>query len=873
MHKSDHPCEAFPLIHGCAELTPAAVALLAPGKEPLTFGELLHGIETTEKALGRYGIGPDEVVALALPDGPEMAVAVVGVGRTRACAPLNPSLTATELESCLYSLRPGALIAPCGIDSAATAAARAAGVPILDVVAEPDAPAGSFTLDLRCGASPAQRRNAAGAAILLFTSATTGRPKLVPLSHGNLNAICRNTSVALQLRAGDRFLSLMPLFHLQGLACMLAQWGSGGSVVCPAGFDPVRLLSWFGDFQPTWYTAGPTLHHTILTLLGDNSPPCRLRFVRSIGAPMTPELLLAVEKAVEAPLLEGYGLTECGLVTSSPLPPRGRKPGSVGIPLETEVRILDPSGRPLAPGFDGEIVLRGPAVTSGYLDPADANLAAFREGWLRTGDVGRFDAEGYLTVTGRLKEIINRGGEKIMPQEVDRALAAHAGVAEAAAFAVSHATLGEDVMAAVVLSAGAGVSGSELRDFAAARIARFKVPRRIFFVDHIPKGATGKPNRVALTGKFRAAARAPDAGTEDPAGHSGNGDPAASGDVTHRLAAIWAEVLGIPQAGPDDNFFEMGGHSLMAAHLFSRIEQEMGKKLPLNTLFHAPTVASLARLLREPGGAAGLSRIIPIQPKGPLRPFFMVRPMPIYRPLARLLSQDRPFLGVTLPDGRQFSGEDRMKDIAEDLVRLIRIRQPVGPYHLGGWCADGVLAYEMARQIESQGGQVALVVLFDSPNPAYMKALSRRQLTIRRLRLLVWNAKYQLASLRQLDRHEITGYVGQRLKALVELAGTSLPSGRRNPRPEAHGGGNQAWRPSGMRVWIRGYRPEALKGQAILFRSAGWGVRNSEDASFGWAAVAGDRLTVYQVPGDHHSIFLEPNVRILAENLAIHLKQ
>ena len=244
MHKSDHPCEAFPLIHGCAELTPVAVALLAPGKEPLTFGELLHRIETTETALDRCGIGPNEVVALALPDGLEMAVAVLGVGRTRACAPLNPSLTATELESCLLRLRPAALMAPRGIDSSATEAARAVGVPILDVVSEPDAPAGSFPLDLRCGTSPVQRRNASGAAILLFTSATTGKPKLVPLSHGNLNAICRNTSLALELCAGDRFLSLMPLFHLQGLACILAQWGAGGGVVCPPGFDPERLLSW-----------------------------------------------------------------------------------------------------------------------------------------------------------------------------------------------------------------------------------------------------------------------------------------------------------------------------------------------------------------------------------------------------------------------------------------------------------------------------------------------------------------------------------------------------------------------------------------------------------------------------------------------------
>jgi acyl-CoA synthetase (AMP-forming)/AMP-acid ligase II len=243
MQKTERNDDAFALIRRCAGQAPSSIALQAPGGKPLTFAQLLDQMARTQEALHHYIVGPNEVVALALPDGPEMVTAVLGVGQTRVCAPLNPGLAAAEFESHLSSLRPAALLSPFGMDSAATAAARAVGVPVLDLCLMPDAPAGVFTVSPRCGTRPEQRRIAMDAAILLFTSATTGKPKLVPLSHSNLEAIYHNTNQALGLSDADRFLSLMPLFHLQGLASVLAQLYVGGSVTCAPAFDPALFLS------------------------------------------------------------------------------------------------------------------------------------------------------------------------------------------------------------------------------------------------------------------------------------------------------------------------------------------------------------------------------------------------------------------------------------------------------------------------------------------------------------------------------------------------------------------------------------------------------------------------------------------------------
>ena len=311
----------------------------------------------------------------------------------------------------------------------------------------------------------------------------------------------------LHLTAEDRGLNVMPLFHIHGLiAGLLAPLSAGSEVFCTPGFDALHFFRWMEEAHPTWYTAVPTMHQTILARAGKHATVIRanpLRFIRSSSSALAPQVIGELETTFNAPVVESYGMTEAAhQMASNLLPPGVRKPGTVGVAAGPEVAVMDVEGQLLPRGSVGEIVIRGANVTSGYQNNAKANAEAFTNGWFRTGDQGVLDPDGYLSITGRLKEIINRGGEKISPREVDEVLMDHPAVRQVVTFAVPHAKLGEDVAAAVVLREGAQVTEKELREFAGARLAPFKIPRTVVFLDEIPKGATGKLQRIGLAQKL-----------------------------------------------------------------------------------------------------------------------------------------------------------------------------------------------------------------------------------------------------------------------------------------------------------------------------------------------------------------------------------
>jgi acyl-CoA synthetase (AMP-forming)/AMP-acid ligase II len=485
-----------------------APAIGGEGRPDLTHGALRAFADETVARLNQLGIGRGDRVGIVLPNGPEMATAFLSIACGATTAPLNPAYRGEEFDFYLSDLNAKALVVQDGIDSPAIAVAEARGVPIIRLTPRTDDAAGLFDLDGSEGkaASPGAAE-ADDVALILHTSGTTSRPKIVPLSQTNLAASGRNIGEALALQPGDRCVNIMPLFHIHGLiAAVMSSVAAGGSTWCSPGFNALRFFNWVETAKPTWYTAVPTMHQAILTRAGRNAEIMAanpLRLIRSSSSSLPPQVMAELETTFDCPVIESYGMTEAThQMASNPLPPAARKPGSVGIAAGPEVGIMDLDGNLLERGATGEIVIRGANVTAGYENNPKANAEGFTNGWFRTGDQGILDPEGYLAITGRLKEIINRGGEKISPREVDEVLMDHPAVAQAVTFAMPHPKLGEDVACAIVLREGQTTDEKTVRAFAATRLADFKVPRKVLVLEEIPKGATGKLQRIGLAEKL-----------------------------------------------------------------------------------------------------------------------------------------------------------------------------------------------------------------------------------------------------------------------------------------------------------------------------------------------------------------------------------
>ena len=493
------------------------IALSAPGRQGLRYRELRALVDTTLAQLNALGAGRNDRVAIVLANGPEMAACFIACAAGVASAPLNPAYRADEFEFYLADLNARLLIVERGSNSPAVAVAQKLGARVVDLIVAPGAPAGSFTLAAREGGEqsggahlPSAKggfSDAGDIGMVLHTSGTTSRPKIVPLTVGNLCASARHIRSTLKFTPNDTGLNVMPLFHIHGLiAGVLAPLSAGSQVFCTPGFNALKFFAWMDEAEPTWYTAVPTMHQAIIGRAERNREIIRrhpLRFLRSSSSSMPPQVIASLEAIFEAPLIEAYGMTEAThQMTSNPLPPLERRPGTVGIAAGPEVAIMGEDGALLGDGQTGEIVIRGPNVTAGYENNPTANESGFRRGWFRTGDQGVRDSDGYLRITGRLKEIINRGGEKVSPREVDELLMDHPAVAQVVCFGMPHAKLGEEVAAAVVLKEGCAATESELQAFIAQRAADYKVPKKILFMDEIPKGATGKLQRIGLASKL-----------------------------------------------------------------------------------------------------------------------------------------------------------------------------------------------------------------------------------------------------------------------------------------------------------------------------------------------------------------------------------
>jgi acyl-CoA synthetase (AMP-forming)/AMP-acid ligase II len=472
------------------------VALVDPGRgDAVTYAELQDVVARLAQQLAGHGVGAGDAVALSLANGPEIVLAFLAVvAAGAAAAPLNPAYTKDEFHAYLEDLKPRAMLFHGEAGAPARDVCDELGIAVLDLSR---GAASELSAGGPGGSNPSPDPNAV--ALLLHTSGTTSKPKVVPLRQRNLAHSIRTIAEHYALGPDDVSLSVMPLFHVHGLlASTLATLHSGGTVVTRSRFSPRAFWDDAVQQGATWYSAVPTIHHMLVARAESEPPPPHgLRFARSCSAPLLPVLQSAVEDALGIPLLQAYGMTEAShQMCSNPLPPLERREGSVGPATGVEAAVLDDDWRPLPPGEVGEVSVRGRSVIDGYRDNRTANEASFRDGWFRTGDSGTMSADGYVSLDGRIKELINRGGEKISPHEIEAALLAHPAVSEAVAYAAPDERYGEQVAAAVVLKSEA--STKDLARHCAGRLAAFKVPASIAVLDAIPKGPTGKVQRRLL---------------------------------------------------------------------------------------------------------------------------------------------------------------------------------------------------------------------------------------------------------------------------------------------------------------------------------------------------------------------------------------
>ncbi len=488
---------------------PDDIAIEGIGRTPFTYSSLRSQVEHTIDALYCLGYRVGDRIAVVLPDGPETAAALLSVMSGFTCAPLNPNYGEQEMKFYFSDIRANAVLVQSGIETPAIAVAHSMGIPIISLTPDKDK-AGIFEIsgELRGERQVRANPEPADIALLLHTSGTTSRPKLVPLLQSGVTISARNVVHSLSLTNQDRCLSVMPLFHVHGLiGALLSTIVSGGSIICTNGFKSPDFLDWMGSYQPTWYTAVPTIHQKVLaqaTAQPDKARLSSLRFIRSASSPLPPVVAEGIESIFGVPAIEAYGMTEAShQIAANPLPPLPRKAGSVGKGTGVEIAILDEQGNALPKGSQGQIALKGQSIIPGYENNPEANEKSFIKGWFLTGDLGHLDEDGYLYIDARIKEVINRGGEKVSPREVEEILLSNPAVAEAAVFSIPDAKLGENVGAAVVLKSTETVIAEDLKRFVSGHLAYFKVPAKLWIVEAIPKGPTGKVQRIGIFEKIR----------------------------------------------------------------------------------------------------------------------------------------------------------------------------------------------------------------------------------------------------------------------------------------------------------------------------------------------------------------------------------
>jgi acyl-CoA synthetase (AMP-forming)/AMP-acid ligase II/thioesterase domain-containing protein len=835
-------------------------AIVASGFEALSYQELRNQIDEIGSRLRQAGFDQNARIVVALENSPEAALAIVAVACVATAVPLDPKLTVAEVEKHFTLVRPNAVLLPRGRRSAARNSAEQQSLTIIDVIVAND---GQLRLQFIVPQVDAAARlddpDPDTPAFILQTSGTIAGPKLIPYSHNNMLTAAARLQVWYDLTPLDRCLAAGPVWYAHALRLtVFTPLLAGGSVAFPSNALKVDLSEWLGALMPTWYSAGPTLHLSILEQM-ESQPTAKsihsLRFIVSSGASLPDEVHNRLQSVFGVPVLEQYGSSETSAISTNRPPPSPSKPRTCGIPWPDTVIIIGEDGRRLVPGALGEILVGGPTVTSGYLNAPELNRVSFVDGWYKTGDIGTLDEDGFLTLHGRKDDLINRGGEKISPVEIDDALVRHPAIAEAAAFAVPHPRLGEDVAAAIVLRTGMTATPVELRGYLQEQLASFKVPRRIVIRDHLPKGQTGKVLRRQLTESLAEKAAAE---TQAEAPRSID-DASVDSDLVVQLAEIWERLLKVAPLSLNDDFFENGGDSLLAMEMLVELERFAGRSIPTSILFDAPTIGELARKLADRDYLNQKSKaLIRLNSSGDQAPLFYFhgdfeRSGYYAAKLAKLLGSDQP-LFVVAPHGLGDESVPRsIEAMAADRLPLILDAQPSGPYRLCGYCNAAIVAFEVARMLIAVGEKVEMVGMIDPP-PVNARGSALTLFSTIGLALPVagplvegamTSAWYQFARLRRFSYWPLA----QQWAAIKRKVQNLVAGGiERTPWEQTL-------------ATFTNYFPKPLAVRVIYF--------SAEHGAEAWAHICPD-LEVIKLPSDHFMVLIDPTD--LAEHLKIRLQ-
>jgi len=731
--RHQHGSELYNAINKACRQFSSSEALIVPGQAPLSFTQLARQVNEILNTCRQSGLSPGDRVGVLLPQGPENGVICLALMLNYGCVPLNPAGTATELQAQIARLDLAALVT---VEEWIPDCSLA----VVTVSVDESHRAGESRLAIRAKlATNNGPRGDESSPLVLQTSGSTAEPKVVPLSGDNLLASANNLMRSLALTPSDRCLNMMPQFHIGALLdLMIAPLLAGGSVIMCRDMSAATFFAVLREMQPTWYQGVPTMLADLLQY-GDRhgiAPENNtLRFCRAVSAPLPVETLERLQVYLNVPVVEIYGMTEtAGVITSNSLQVTERRTGSVGKSAGPEVAVIDAAGNAAGPGVKGEVIVRGDNVFEGY-ESANGQIHRgddFIGDWFRTGDEGYLGTEGNLYLCGRLKDVINRGGEKISPLEVDRALLAHPDVEDAACFAVAHHSLGEDIFVAVV-SRDSRLDVDTLRAHLRNGLAEYKVPRRVLLVDSIPRTSGGKLQRHLLASQLARTAGE----SEAPARNQ------PETDIGKLIARLWRELLSVPTVYCDDDFFELGGDSLKAVSFLTELEQHLGEALEPGLLFDHPTLGELeARLQTEgledvEGGLGSLylpeplfqkllqlmsgwpgqrsqsrSLIIGHNTLGQLPPLFWCSSdKENYSGLARELGPEQPVYGMRslFPLTERSPRNNQL--LARHLLDELKAIQPEGPYFLGGYCEGGKIVREVSRLLIERGDEVALLYL------------------------------------------------------------------------------------------------------------------------------------------------------------------